>query len=110
MKTITNITVEDCANKLGISKFDLSVLAAQRARVLCLGAKKLVELDPTTKPILVALEEIRTGAITMDDIIESLKTADQYVGNPVEDEKRILETKDIFGGMGYDDDVVEEEI
>lgn len=47
------------------SRYTLVVLAAKRARKLMEGAEKLVDAK-STKPVMVALEEIAAGKVTYE--------------------------------------------
>lgn len=58
--------------KIETSRFRLSQLAAQRAKMLIRGAKPLVE-TPYKKPITIALEEIKMGKVSYYGPEESAK-------------------------------------
>ncbi len=57
---MARITVEDCLQKVP-SRFELVILAAQRARQLFKGAKPLIEAD--NREVVVALREIAEGKV-----------------------------------------------
>jgi DNA-directed RNA polymerase subunit omega len=57
---MARITVEDCLEKVN-SRFELVILAAQRARQLFKGAKPLIESD--NREVVVALREIADGKV-----------------------------------------------
>jgi DNA-directed RNA polymerase subunit omega len=57
---MARITVEDCLDKVN-SRFELVILAAQRARQLFKGAKPLIESD--NREVVVALREIAEGKV-----------------------------------------------
>jgi DNA-directed RNA polymerase subunit omega len=57
---MSRIKVEDCLEKVH-SRFELVVLASQRARQLFKGAKPLIESD--NREIVVALREIAAGKV-----------------------------------------------
>lgn len=57
---MARITVEDCLQKV-TSRFELVILAAQRARQLFKGAKPLIESD--NREVVVALREIAEGKV-----------------------------------------------
>jgi DNA-directed RNA polymerase subunit omega len=57
---MARITVEDCLEKVP-SRFELVILAAQRARQLFKGAKPLIESD--NREVVVALREIADGKV-----------------------------------------------
>lgn len=58
---MARITVEDCLEKVS-SRFELVILAAQRARQLFKGAKPLIDSD--NREVVVALREIAAGKVT----------------------------------------------
>jgi len=57
---MSRITVEDCLRKVQ-NRFELVLLASQRARQLFKGAKPLIESD--NREVVVALREIADGKI-----------------------------------------------
>ncbi len=57
---MARITVEDCLNKIP-NRFELVMLASQRARQLFKGAKPLIESD--NREVVVALREIAGGEV-----------------------------------------------
>lgn len=57
---MARITVEDCLQKVP-SRFELVILAAQRARQLFKGAKPLIDSD--NREVVVALREIAEGKV-----------------------------------------------
>jgi DNA-directed RNA polymerase subunit omega len=57
---MARITVEDCLQRVP-SRFELVILAAQRARQLFKGAKPLIESD--NREVVVALREIADGKV-----------------------------------------------
>lgn len=57
---MARITVEDCLNNIP-NRFELVLLASQRARQLFKGAKPLVDCD--NREVVVALREIATGEV-----------------------------------------------
>ena len=57
---MSRITVEDCLDKVN-SRFELVMLASQRARQLFKGAKPLIGAD--NREIVVALREIAAGKV-----------------------------------------------
>lgn len=58
---MARITVEDCIGRIP-NHFDLTMIAALRARQLANGATSLVEEDHD-KPTVIALREIASGQI-----------------------------------------------
>ena len=71
-----NVTSEACVLPEMTGKYDLVFFASQRARAIINGSAHLIEGFENAKnhAILIALEEIRTGALTFDDMIESLSS------------------------------------
>ena len=62
---MARITVEDCSDKIP-NHFDLTFVAARRARQLENGTAPLVEDARNDKPTVTALREIAAGQITAD--------------------------------------------
>ncbi|AUW94468.1 MAG: DNA-directed RNA polymerase subunit omega [Sulfobacillus thermosulfidooxidans] len=58
------VTVQDLTDRHD-SKYALAVAAARRARQITEGSQALVE-STASKPVTIALEEIRHGAISVD--------------------------------------------
>src|SRR5258706_4403477 len=67
---MARITVEDCIEKIP-NRFELTLLAAHRARAISSGAPLTVERDNDKNPV-VALREIAEKAVTPDDLKEDL--------------------------------------
>ncbi len=67
---MARVTIEDCTQKIP-SRFELVVLAAQRAKEIGSGAKPTVERD-NDKNSVVALREIAEGTIAPDSLRESV--------------------------------------
>jgi DNA-directed RNA polymerase subunit omega len=57
---MARITVEDCLERVP-SRFELVMLASQRARQLFKGAKPLIDSD--NREVVVALREIAAGKV-----------------------------------------------
>ena len=68
---MARITVEDCL-KYVPNRFDLTLVAAKRAKELSTGAKEAMVPWNNDKPTIVALREIAAGHL--DAIIASRKT------------------------------------
>ncbi len=84
---MARVTVEDCVQKVP-SRFELVLLAAQRAREISSGAPLTIERDNDKDPV-VALREIADGTITPDELREArIRTMQRYVerDEPEEDE------------------------
>jgi DNA-directed RNA polymerase subunit omega len=67
---MARVTIEDCTVKIP-SRFELVVLASQRAKEIGAGAKPTVERD-NDKNSVVALREIAEGTISVDVLRESI--------------------------------------
>ena len=67
---MARITVEDCLTRIP-NRFDLVLMAAQRARMISAGAPITVDRDNDKNPV-VALREIGDGAISPEDLREDL--------------------------------------
>ena len=67
---MARVTVEDCVLKIP-TRFDLVMLAAQRARDISSGAALTIERDNDKAPV-VALREIADETINIEDLAESL--------------------------------------
>jgi DNA-directed RNA polymerase subunit omega len=64
------VTVEDCVIKVP-NRFDLVLLAAQRAREIASGAPLTVERDDDKNPVI-ALREVAEETIALDHLRDSL--------------------------------------
>jgi DNA-directed RNA polymerase subunit omega len=67
---MARVTVEDCVDKVP-NRFELVLLAAQRARQISSGAPMLVERDNDKNPVI-ALRELAEEKLTADALQESL--------------------------------------
>ena len=67
---MARVTVEDCVDKIS-NRFDLVLLAAQRARQISGGAELTLERDRDKNPV-VALREIAEETVRPDTLEESL--------------------------------------
>jgi DNA-directed RNA polymerase subunit omega len=67
---MARVTVEDCVDKIS-NRFDLVLLAAQRARQISGGAELTIDRDRDKNPV-VALREIADETVTPEDLNESL--------------------------------------
>ena len=63
---MARITVEDCITKVS-NRFDLVMLAAQRARDISAGAPLTIDRDNDKNPV-VALREIADSTVDMDHL------------------------------------------
>jgi DNA-directed RNA polymerase subunit omega len=66
---MARVTVEDCVDKIP-NRFDLVLLAAQRARQISGGAELTIERDRDKNPV-VALREIADETVTPAELKES---------------------------------------
>lgn len=67
---MARVTVEDCVDKVP-NRFDLVLLAAQRARQISGGAELTIDRDRDKNPV-VALREIAEETIVPDELMESV--------------------------------------
>ena len=74
---MARVTVEDCVDKIS-NRFDLVLMAAQRARQISGGAELTLDRDRDKNPV-VALREIAEETVTPDDLHESLVSTLQRV-------------------------------
>ncbi|MEO1046182.1 MAG: DNA-directed RNA polymerase subunit omega [Pseudomonadota bacterium] len=74
---MARVTVEDCVDKV-TNRFDLVLLAAQRAREISGGDELTIDRDRDKNPV-VALREIAEETIKPDDLEESLVQSLQKV-------------------------------
>ena len=84
---MARVTVEDCVDKVP-NRFDLVLLAAQRARTISSGVPITVERDNDKNPVI-ALREIADETIAVEDLQESMIRSMQRhveVDEPEEDE------------------------
>lgn len=74
---MARVTVEDCVDKIP-NRFDLVLLAAQRAREISGGAELTIERDRDKNPV-VALREIAEETVTPAVLKETLTVSMQRV-------------------------------
>jgi DNA-directed RNA polymerase subunit omega len=67
---MARVTVEDCVDKVP-NRFDLVLLAAQRAREISGGAELTIERDRDKNPV-VALREIADQTVRPENLMESV--------------------------------------
>ena len=88
---MARVTVEDCIEKVQ-NRFELVLLAAQRARDISVGAELEVEKDNDKNPVI-ALREIAEGKLDNDELKEGIISGMQrYIEREEgeEDEEDIL--------------------
>lgn len=81
---MARVTVEDCVDKVS-NRFDLVLLAAQRARQISGGADLTIDRDRDKNPV-VALREIAEETVRPRDLEEAVVTNLQKVRVDEEDE------------------------
>lgn len=74
---MARITVEDCIEKV-TNRFELVMVAAQRARKIGSGAPLTVDRDNDKNPVI-ALREIAVESVAVDDLKEELVRSHQRV-------------------------------
>ena len=67
---MARVTVEDCVQRVP-NRFDLVMVAAQRARDITAGAQLTVDRDRDKNPV-VALREVADATVSLDQLNESL--------------------------------------
>ncbi len=81
---MARVTVEDCVDKIP-NRFDLVLLAGQRAREISGGAELTIDRDRDKNPV-VALREIAEATVRPKDMQESLITGLQKIVPDDDDE------------------------
>lgn len=103
---MARVTVEDCILKIP-NRFELVLIAAQRARNISRGEELTVDRDNDKNPV-VALREIADETVELDalheDLVKSLLRAPEP--EPVEEEviDLIATDENIFGVMDVNED------
>ena len=85
---MARVTVEDCVDKIP-NRFDLVLMAAQRARQISGGADLTIDRDRDKNPV-VALREIADVTVKPRDLEEAIVTNLQKVRIDEEDETEEL--------------------
>ena len=88
---MARITVEDCIDKFE-SRFELVLVASNRARKIHSGEEPTVEKD-NDKNTVIALREIADETISVDDFKQSLVEEYQTI-SPIDEEDLSLEYND----------------
>jgi DNA-directed RNA polymerase subunit omega len=86
---MARVTVEDCVLKIP-NRFELVMMAAQRARDVATGASLSIDRDHDKNPV-VALREIADETIGLDELRNALIKGHQKVVEPDEPEDDIVE-------------------
>jgi len=105
---MARVTVEDCVTKVP-NRFQLVMLASQRARNISAGASLTVERDNDKNPVI-ALREIADDTVGLDELEESLITGLQRhveMDEPEEDDVDLLAIQqELDQGAGESDSPV----
>ncbi len=86
---MARVTVEDCIVKIP-NRFELVMLAAQRARDIGAGASLTLDRDNDKNPV-VALREIAEGTITIGHLKDALVRDRQRVAQEEEPDDEVIE-------------------
>ncbi|NBX66935.1 MAG: DNA-directed RNA polymerase subunit omega [Proteobacteria bacterium] len=89
---MARVTVEDCILEIP-NRFELVMLAAQRARQIGTGAALTLDRDNDKNPV-VALREIAEKTVQQDSLKEDLTTSYQKVHLNDDDEPNLAELMD----------------
>ena len=94
---MARVTVEDCVDKIP-NRFELVVMAAQRARGISAGAPLTIEKDDDKNPV-VSLREIAEMSVRMEELSEELiKSLQTFVAmdEPEDEEMDLLAIQQDF--------------
>src|SRR3954451_19213995 len=100
---MARVTVEDCVVKVP-NRFNLVLLAAQRAREIAAGGELTVERDNDKNPV-VALREIAEGSIDLDNVRQALiSSLQKHVESeePEDDAMELLAADSNVAGVPYE--------
>ncbi len=87
---MARVTVEDCIERVS-NRFDLVMLAAQRAREVSAGAPITVERDNDKNPVI-ALREIADETVELENLQEALIVSQQrHVEYDLPEENEVIE-------------------
>ncbi|MGH7187846.1 MAG: DNA-directed RNA polymerase subunit omega [Acetobacteraceae bacterium] len=96
---MARVTVEDCVLKVP-NRFDLVMLAAQRARNVSRGEVPTLERDNDKNPVL-ALREIAEGTVELPEIWQDLVKAVSRIPEPEPADEEVMDLiptdQNIFG-------------
>ena len=109
---MARVTVEDCIDKVP-SRYELVMVAAQRARDISAGAHLCVDRD-NDKNSVVALREIAENKVSIEDLQRSLVLGQQKyveVEEPEEEEVEILAAEKELAGLDstFSSDMISDE-
>ena len=94
---MARVTVEDCVTKIP-NRFELVLVASQRAREIAGGASLTIDRDNDKNPV-VALREIAGDTVSLDNLREEIVKGLQRVVPMEEPEEEIIELMD--GEQGW---------
>jgi DNA-directed RNA polymerase subunit omega len=94
---MARVTVEDCVTKIP-NRFELVLVASQRAREIAGGASLTIDRDNDKNPV-VALREIAEDTVSLDNLREEIVKGLQRVIPMEEPEEEIIELMD--GEQGW---------
>jgi len=100
---MARVTVEDCVIRIP-NRFELVMLAAQRAREITAGSQLTVERDNDKNPV-VALREIADATVSIDNLRQALVTGLQKhveTEEPEEDMMELLAAERDVAGVPYE--------
>lgn len=96
---MARVTVEDCVDKVE-NRFELVLLAAERARAMSSGAEPLVDRD-NDKNTVISLREIAEEVLTpedlREDVITNLQVYSEIDEQEEEEEIGLLESAEDVG-------------
>ncbi len=123
---MARVTIEDCT-KIVPSRFELVIVAAQRAKEITAGAKITVDRHNDKNPVI-ALREISLGNVDVDVLKEAVIKKHQrnhrteLIDAPEENDlsedhteivnevKAFASTDELEGGEFYEEESIEEEV
>jgi DNA-directed RNA polymerase subunit omega len=68
---MSKITVDEAVVKVGGNRFELILIAAERARELARGSTPRMKTD--SRPVSAALEEIEAGLYTKEEYLDKIR-------------------------------------
>lgn len=89
---MARVTVEDCVDKVE-NRFELVMVAAQRARKIGSGAALTIDRDNDKNPV-VALREIAEETVSVPDLKEELVQSRQKIVENEEDDDSVIDLMD----------------
>ncbi len=101
---MARVTVEDCVDKVP-NRFELVLMASNRARQISAGEEPKVELDNDKNPVL-ALREIAEEEISPDEMREGVvQSLQRYVESDDSDDENYDDDLPAQIGVGEDMDI-----